>query len=318
MGYVVDRFESLDNLEGGFLFIALSMLLLNVCNFISLMMIRREDPGEIQVATRPWGEVMRNTLLNQNFRNVIFLTVLWESARYFTIGFLGVYKTNDLCLSVFTVQLINMVANGCRMLVSVPFGRYSDRHTFAKGFELALFIAAAAFFCNIFTSPQTRWILVVYTVLYNVCLAGINANSYNITYSYVKSEYFAQAMAFKNSIGGLCGFSASLLAGKILGAVQANGNQVLGINLYGQQLLSAISFVLLVAAALFTRFVIAKQKVISAGFGNFIHNKAKIETTIAIFIFKFKTLKKKLFTVSVTNTDINRSFTTRETLIESR
>ncbi|MBE6962028.1 MAG: MFS transporter [Ruminococcaceae bacterium] len=262
MGYVVDRFESLDNLEGGFLFIALSLLLLNICNFISLMMIKKEEPSEIQVATRPWGEVMQNTLLNRNFRNVIILTILWESARYFTVGFLGVYKTNDLCLSVFAVQLINMVANGCRMFVSVPFGRYSDRHTFAKGFELALFIAATAFFCNIFTSPQTCWMIVIYTILYNVCLAGINANSFNITYSYVKNEYFAQAMALKNSIGGLCGFGASLLAGKILSAVQANGNQMFGIPLYGQQLLSAISFTLLVAAALFTHFVIAKQKVI--------------------------------------------------------
>jgi len=258
---VVDRFESLDNLEGGFLFIALSLLLLNICNFISLMMIRKEDPGEIQVATKPWSEVLQNTLLNRNFRNVIILTILWESARYFTIGFMGVYKTTDLCFSVFAVQLINMVANGCRMVVSVPFGRYSDRHTFAKGFELALLIAATAFFCNIFTSPQTRWMLVIYAVLYNVCLAGINANSFNITYSYVKNEYFAQAMAFKNSIGGLCGFCSSLLAGKILEAVQANGNQILGIPLYGQQLLSAISCVLLVAAVLFTHFVVAKQKV---------------------------------------------------------
>lgn len=261
VGYIIDKFESIGNLNGGFLFIAASMLILNICNFISLFMIKKESNAEHDADAQPVGVVLKNTLGNKSFRNVIVLTVLWDVARYFTIGFLGIYKTKELMLSVFAVQVINMAANICRIFVSKPFGRYSDRKSFAKGFEMALIIAAAGFMLNIFTTPDTWGIIIIYTVLYNVSLAGSNMNSFNITYSYVKPEYVTQAMAFKNCIGGIFGFGASLLGGKILNAVQAGGNRIFGFEVYGQQILSAISFIVTVVAILFIHLVVAKQKV---------------------------------------------------------
>jgi hypothetical protein len=44
-------------------------------------------------------------------------------------------------------------------------------------------------------------------------------------------------------------------------AVEANGNVVFGIPMYGQQLLSAISFIMMILTFLFTHFVVSKQKV---------------------------------------------------------
>ncbi len=102
--------------------------------------------------------------------------------------------------------------------------------------------------------------MIVFTILFNASYAGTNMNTFNITYNYVDPPYFSQAMALKNSIGGICGFGASILAGRILAAVQANGNRFLGIPLYGQQLLSAVSFLLTVATILFVQLVIEKGK----------------------------------------------------------
>ena len=259
-GYVIDKFEGIGNINGGFLFIACATLLLNICNFICIAMIKKEEEP-IAEEGASLSDVVKHTLLNKGFRNIVILTVLWDCARYFTIGFLGVFKTNDLLISVFAVQVLNMVANGCRALLSVPFGRYSDKKTFAKGFELALIIAAASFLSIVFTNKSTWYLIVVYTILYNISVAGTNQNSFNITYSYVESKYITQAMAFKNSIGGLCGFGASLLAGKILSFVQSNGNMLFGIQVYGQQILGGISFVLTVIAIIFLRKVVEKQKV---------------------------------------------------------
>ena len=182
-------------------------------------------------------------------------------ARYFTIGFLGIYKTGDLLMSVFVIQLINMVGNISRMALSRPFGKFSDKHSFAVGMELALGLAAAAFFVNIFTTPKTWFLIAIYTVLYAVSMAGLHQNSYNITYSYVDSNYITEAMAIKNCIGGLFGFSSSLLGSQILKYIQKNGNTLFGIQVYGQQVLSGISFVLTVTALLLTVFVIGKQKI---------------------------------------------------------
>ena len=65
----------------------------------------------------------------------------------------------------------------------------------------------------------------------------------------------------KNSIGGICGFLVSLLGGKILEAVQNNGNSLFGLHIYGQQLLAAISLVILAATVAYVHFVIERQKV---------------------------------------------------------
>ena len=262
IGYIIDRYESLGNLEGGFLFIAASILILNICNFISIAMIKKESPSEHAGDNTPFSVIIKTTLGNKNFRSIVLLTILWDVSRYFTIGFLGVFKYKNLLMSVFLVQIVNIIANLARIAVSKPIGRYSDKTSYAKGFKLGLYLAAAAFFINIFTTKSTWGLIVIYTILMSCSTAGTNQNSYNITYSYVKSEYIVQAMAIKNCIGGLFGFGASILGGKILDIVQNSNNIVFGIHIYGQQILSAISFVIILIAIVFIKKVIEKQNII--------------------------------------------------------
>ena len=270
VGVVIDRFEALDRLTGGFLFIACAGLILSVCCFICLMMIdgdrRKNTAAEAVTEAEPapkhtMREVLANTLGNRSFVNVIVLMSLWNVARYLTVGFLGTFKTADLLLTVGTVQIINIVGNLIRFFCSKPFGRYSDKTSYARGMQLALLIAAAGFFINVFTTQSTWWCIILFTILYDVSFAGSNQNSYNIVYSYVDSEYFVQAMAIKNSIAGVLGFAASLAGAKILSWVQASGNTVLGIPMHGQQLLSLISCVLVLVCVAFLHFVIDRQKV---------------------------------------------------------
>ncbi|MBQ9940064.1 MAG: MFS transporter [Clostridia bacterium] len=260
MGYIIDKYESVNNLNGAFLFLSGSIFVLNICNFISLSLIAKEKV-EDKKAEEPYGKVILKIIKNKKFRNVIFLTILYDTARYFTIGFLGVYKYKELMMSALLVQIINIVAGLGRMSVSKAFGRFSDKYSFAKGFELGLWLLAAGFVVNVFTTPSSWYLIIIFTVLQTCSYAGTNANSFNITYSYIDSEYIVQAMAVKNSIGGLFGFGASILGGKILDAVQSNGNTVFGIHVYGQQVLSLISFVIVCVAILFVRKVIEKQSI---------------------------------------------------------
>ena len=261
MGKVIDKYESLDNLEGGFLFVALTILVLNIFNFICLLLIKKEDADEHKAEQAPFLEVIKNTLGNKNFRSVIILTIIWEMGRYFTVGFMGIYKTKDLMMSVFLIQLVNIIGNFARALVSKPLGKYSDKTSYAKGMKLGLWIAAAAFFANIFTTQSSWYMIIIYVILYDCSMAATNQNSFNITYSYVESKYVPQAMAFKNSIGGLCGFIASLLGGRIVSVVQANENTIFGMHIYAQQILSAISCVIILGAILYTKKVVEKQEV---------------------------------------------------------
>lgn len=262
LGYVIDAFEAADHLYGGFIFAAGAIFIFSVCDLICLLLIKKENkiPSQQQESI-PLREVIKNTMGNRNFRSVVYLNILWSVARYATVGFLGTYELGELAFAVGTIQVINMIGNAGRFCLSRPFGKFSDRFSYAKGMELALLVAAIGFGANMFTTPGSRWLIVMYVLFYNVSLAGLGANMQNVTYSYVDSKYFVQATAIKDSIGGICGFCASLAASKILQAVQANGNRLFGMTIYGQQVLSAISFLLLLVAIVYTHFVISKQKV---------------------------------------------------------
>ena len=262
-GWIIDRYEALDNLQGGFIFCAIAIFIFSLCDLICLFLVKKDVTPAAKAPVVPFREVLKNTLGNKNYRNVVILTVLWYIAAYLSTGFLGTYKINphELAFSVSMVQIIDLIGNMGRFFVSKPFGRYSDRTSFARGLKMAFMFAALSFAALVFVTPSTRYLIIVQALLYRICLAGSNQNMMNITYSYVDNRYFVQATAIKNSIAGLCGFGASLLGSRILAWVQANDNRVFGIPMYGQQLLGLISCTITVGIILFVHFVIQKQTV---------------------------------------------------------
>ncbi len=258
VGKVFDYYEAIGQINNGFIFIAITMIVLSTLNLISLIMVQKEDIPKQE--TKPIKEVIGNIMKNKSYIYVVIMIVIWDVARFLTIGFLGTFKTQELMLSVGAVQIINIVSNLCRMGISIPFGKYSDKYSYVKGMKLGYLIAAAAFLINAFTTERTWWFIIIYTVLMAVSSAGTVANNFNIMYSYVPTQYYVQANAIKSSIAGLCGFGASLVGSKILNYVQANGNTLFGIHIYGQQVLSFISFVLIILLVVFVSLTLEKQK----------------------------------------------------------
>ncbi len=264
MGWAVDRFIEADNIEGGFLFISVIMLIVTVGDFVCLMCMKnqkaekkKEDKAE------PFSQVLRTLFSNKSFLYTIVIHSVWSISVYMTVGFMGTYKTKELLLSVGTVQIINIVGCLMRACFSKPIARYADTRSYAKGIMLGMGIAACGYLVNIFTTPSLWWLVILYTVIYNVSCAGTNQNLINLTYSYVDRRYFVQASAIKFSVSGLCGFGASMLGSRILDTVQKNGNTLFGITVYGQQVLSAISLAVVLLGIVFIKTVLAKQKIIA-------------------------------------------------------
>ena len=250
LGYAIDRYERLGNINGAFLFISSTMLVTALLNLTSLILIKGDGKKQERVVP---GRMVKETLENKKFRKLVVMAALWNCALYFSVGFWGVFKTKDLLLSVFAVQLINIAGQFARLLLSVPFGRYSDKNGFAKGFELAAWIAAAGFLVNIFITRRLWPLIILQTMCYHISMAGTNQNSFNIAYSYVNAEYISQAMAIKNSVGGICGFIAALIAGKIVSGIRDSGNMLFGIPVLPQQVLSVISLAFTMATIVYMK-----------------------------------------------------------------
>lgn len=264
MGWAIDRFIEAGNIEGGFLFIAIMMLVITAGDFICLLFMKNQKTEKKPTEkTEPFLQVVRTLFSNRSFLCAIAVHVIWSVSVYMTAGFMGTYKTKDLLLSVGMVQLINIAGCLFRAFFSKPIARYADKRSYAKGIELGMMIAACGYLINIFTTPSLWWLVILYTVIYNVSCAGANQNLINLTYSYVDRKYFVQASAIKFSISGLCGFGASMLGSRILDAVQKNGNVLFGITVYGQQLLSAISLAVVLFGVVFVKLVMEKQTIIA-------------------------------------------------------
>ena len=261
MGFITDKFYERGNEVGAFVFIAISIFVLAAINFYCLFKIKNCSINSTRSAKVSMGVVLKKTLFNKKFAPVIIATSLFSFGTYITTGFLGVYKTEDLLISLSVVSIITSIASVGRMLLSKPFGKYSDKKTYAKGLELGYLIIAVSFVALVFTAPDTWWLIIVYTVLYSVGCAGVVQNTNNIAYSYVEAEFISQAMAFRSAISGIVGFLGALLGAKILEVVQANGNMFFGIHMYGQQLMAVLSFLCIVVALLIIHFVIAKNKI---------------------------------------------------------
>ncbi len=263
VGYVMDAFEASDNLEGGFIFCAVAVLIFATCDLTCLLLIKNDIKPKVKQETVPMKVVLQNTIGKKGFRNIVILSTLYNIAVYFSVGFLSTYRLNahELAFSVATVELFNVIGSGARFLISKPFGRFSDKTSFAKGAELGMMLTAASFLFCVVTVPATRYLVILQILLYHMAAAGVGQNMLNITYNFVDMKYFVQASAIKNALGGLCGFGASLLGSALLTAIQNNGNQLLGISVYGQQVLSLVTAVLLVVCIIFNRKVVQKEKI---------------------------------------------------------
>lgn len=259
-GYVLDAFKKDDNVEGGFIFCAIGIFAFCIADLICLLLIKNLKISKEEQDKVSLGEVFKSIFSSRGYVSIIIVTVLWNTAMYMTVGFLGTYMLGELEYSVFAVQVINIVGNFARLLASKPFGRFSDKHSFARGVELGLIFAAAAFLMLAFTTPQSKLLIIGYVVLYGVCNAGIGGNLLNISYNYVDSRYFLQASAIRSSIGGACGICITLIGSRLMEMISANGNNVFGIPLYTQQLMGIISFTTVIIAIIYTHFVLAKHK----------------------------------------------------------
>ena len=240
LGAVIDKFDSAGNVYGGFLFTAICMAIFSLCDFVCLMLMKN-DKAPAAADREPLLPVLRHVFSNRPFVRTIVIHCLFNVALYTTYGFLGTYKQEELAYTIVQIQIINIIGVAGRFIASRPFGKYSDKHSYYYGIMLGLAILAAGFAVNIFTAPGTRFLIILFTLLYNVSSAGTRQNLLNITYSYVPEKYFVQATVIKSSIAGVAGFLATLASGKLLSAVQRGGNSVAGVTVYSQQLQSAIS-----------------------------------------------------------------------------
>ena len=245
MGTVADYYQSIGKTDVYFLLCGITILVLTVLHTVSILAVKEEHPTERVDRKISLLPALKKTFQNKVLLLLVGTAALWGFSSKLSGAFYGVYQIRDLGFSLQYSAILEAVYSAVRMGFSFYLGRLSDKFSRSRTLQLCFGFAALAYLTNVFTVPSNGKILyAVYQCCYGFAMAGINGGLMNILFDHVPLKERPAALGIQSALQGVAGFIASLVGSMILGAIQENGNRLFGFSLYGQQVLSAISFLL--------------------------------------------------------------------------
>lgn len=262
MSRVVDGCNAAGHPETGLRICAAVLLALTVLHAASLVVAR--DAPEVLREVRKTPSLAasyRSSFSNPGFVKILVVACGWNFADFVSTPYYNVYLLQELNCSVTFIAVAGIVCSAVRFFLSMPVGRYADRRGFAHSVELGLVLACAAFLLLVFWVPSNgKALYLLYQVPYAGSMAALSGGLLNIVFQYVPEKDRVGALGIYSALAGISGFLGSLAGGWVLNAVQAGGNRVFGLRLYGQQLLSALTLLMLAALSLYGRFVVERMQ----------------------------------------------------------
>lgn len=257
MGNLIDLLEAKGNMKGAFLIGMITVFILMLLHTATLLLSKEKRIERKKVSS---GRSLINLLRNKNLRRVIGVSVLWYATNYMIMPFTGSYRINELGFSMTFCSVLAILYSIVRICFSMPMGRLADKRGFADMLSVCFMIQGCAYLVNIFTVPANGYVF--YTVYYTLCsiaAAGITSAQINLVYDYVDEEMRMGALAVSNAISGAGGFLVTLAISPVVTLIQKNGNKVLGIPMYAQQLLSFCGVLMMIVILLYIRFVLKRK-----------------------------------------------------------
>ena len=257
IGLVIDKFEAEGNIKGAFLFCGIGIFGLTVLQALCYIFAKEKTYEEAPAESV--GQIMKALVRNKRFVKVVILQALWSVAVYSTTPFYGTYMRKELGFTMTFVSIVSIVGALARSIFSRPMGRYGDKNSFMKMMNLCLCIFLGAYAVKTFTVPSNGHVFVIlYTIIYAIGSAGINSTKINLVYECVEPEHVMPALGVENAFAGIVGFLTTLAVSPLVTYIQDNGNRFLGMNVYAQQVVSFIGFVLVGLTLLYANFGLHK------------------------------------------------------------
>lgn len=279
-GQIFDYFEGQGDPMKGFIFVGSILLFCTLLNFIALSMIKepkvsylswnntemhgklvkkRVGSEERQPSKETFKDIIKRVFKNVRFRKVILLTLLWQSAFFLSTPYFGIYQISNLELTYTYITVIGVVGSILRVSITPFLGKLADKTSWAVVLKIALSVMALAFLVNGLTKPSNgKMMFAIFSALSGIGWAGIGPGMFSIQIEYAPLGDRTDFLGVNAAIMGICGFLSSLVGGAILSFVEANGNQLFGITIYGQQILSVITGVMLLILATYIHCKVEK------------------------------------------------------------
>lgn len=260
IGAVIDHYEAKGQIRTAFIIAAVSIFILTVSHTLTLVFSKEKPAPEIP-KTVSIGQRFKNILGDKIIMKVIMLSVFWTICTHITTAFFGTYQTKELGFSMKFVAILSVIGAVSRIASSFVLARIADKRSFAYMLKYAYGLATLGFLVATFMVPSNgKLFYTTYACLYSAAMGGINSAEINLIFDYASPENRSDALMVKQTIYGLAGFLATLAVTPLVTFIQNNGNRIFGINIYAQQVLSAISVVLGILVIVYLQKVVLKIK----------------------------------------------------------
>ncbi len=257
VGGVMDYFEAKGDLQTAFVICGITIAVLTVIHTLT-MIFSVEKPVKVEKSKRKAFKAM---LKDKVIIRIAIMFALWYAAMYASTPFLGSYQNKELGFSMTFISVLSLIYSGVRIAFSYLWGSFADKRSFKTMLTGCLLVAALGYLINVFTVPANGMLFyTAYYACHAIAMAGINSALTNLVYDYVEPSRRSDAIAITQTVAGVVGFGTTLLVGLLVDRIQQNGNRFFGMNVYAQQVCSAISLALCVVVILYLYFKIQSKK----------------------------------------------------------
>ena len=260
MGAVTDYFKDRGEIKTAFIISAVTIFSCMALHTVTMLLTPSKDekPDE----KKKLLVNIKETFKNKNLMIITGVFVLYYIAKGVCLPFYGSYAINELGLSLKTVSALAMVSSISRIIASLFMGKYADKKSFAAMIEVCFVFLAVAFIFGALSGIGTfgKIMFTLYYVFHGISQSGINSAFINMVFDYVPNEKRADSLAICQAVSGVVGFVTTLFAGALLSYIQGIGNNIFGIDLYAQQLMSLIGAVFAVITIIYVRKIVIKNK----------------------------------------------------------
>ena len=258
MGNLIDYFSARGQVTG--LLLSAGILLV-ICVFHTGTVLLVPPKAPAVAEKQKFWESLKAIVPNKNVISVATVFILYNIAHYTAVPFYGSYQIHELGFSLTYVAFLSMLGSITRILFSRMWGKYADKHSFARAMEKCLGVLTLAYLCVVFATPKTgKAAFLLYYILNSIAMGGINNAMINLVFENAPPKTRSDALAICQASAGLFGFLTTLAVSPVVAHIQQNNNQLFGFPVYAQQLLSLVGAGMAVITVIFIRTMLKQTR----------------------------------------------------------
>lgn len=236
----IDKFEASGNMNGAYITLAVTILvLIALCNIP--LLISREKHEVNERGGAPLRSV-KQLFANKNFVRAVSIFCLCSFGVTVGSAFLGTYQINELGFSMTFIAVVDMIISAIRIVALAVIGRISFHFPYRSLIRFAYAVVMCTYAILMFAAPANGSILFPLYLAFNTVYSGSMAVSQtNFLFEICPPEERTSALAMLTIMSGLTAFFATLIATPFFNYIQTHGLTVFGHPIYAQQLFAAIS-----------------------------------------------------------------------------